>query len=190
MKLRLWVSGIGLLVLGLLFSLSQWSMGQAPEPAQTEKTCILYEPDVKDWIPDSKVQLKSIITQMQTMMDAIPSQGPLSAGIIGQIGDIYGQNGNLTGHDGWTLRGKREIVLYLSSLLACHKVSDFRMEIKSIYAKEFTDTFKNLKRNPGDVAHSVYFILCNSYVLDGQLIKVPGSITRRHQADCTNSPDN
>jgi hypothetical protein len=188
MKLRLWVFGAVLVFLGLTFFSSEGSVSQVAQTPNLTKPVIMWEPD--NPIQKSKGQLLGIIENLQKQIDAIPSKGPLSPPMISQIAELYGQNGNFTAHDGWTLRGNREIRLYFSRLLDCHKVTDFRIEIKFVYAKEFTDTVKKLTGTLEDISHSVYFILCNSFVLDGQLVRVPGSLSCAHQYPCPCKPNN
>lgn len=183
MKVRCWVLGMVFVFLGLMTFPSHGSAGQtAPAPNATG-ALIMWDPGEGSWIQNSRVQLLDIIKKLQQQIDAIPSKGPLTPAMISQIADVYGDNGNLTEHDGWTLRGKREISLYFARLLDCHRVTDLKIEIKFVYAKEFTDTFKNPKK-PEDIVHSVYFVLCISYMLDGQSVSVPGSANRAHQGSC------
>lgn len=184
MKSRFWVLGIVFVFLGLMILSPHGSVGQTAPAANIKGPLIMWDPDERSWDPVSKQQLLTIVKGLQTQLDAIPS-GSLTPAVISQIADVYGDNGNLTGYDGWTLRGKREISLYFMRLLDCHKTTDFKMEIKFVYVKEFTNTFKTAKGSPQAIVHSVYLVLSNSFMLDGQQVKVPGSTNCPHQADCT-----
>lgn len=185
MKSRFWVLGVVLVFLGLMIFSSHGSVGQTAPGPNVTGPLIMWDPGEGSWIQTSRQQLLNIIDKLRAQIDAIPSKGSLTTAMISQIADVYGDNGNLTGYDGWTLRGKREISLYFTSLLACHKIADLKIEMKFAYAKEFTDTFKNPKK-PEDIVHCVYFILCISYVLDGKLVSAPGFAYRGHQAPCQN----
>jgi hypothetical protein len=121
---------------------------------------------------------------MRTRINKIPPRVPLTPGLIAEVTALYGPNGILTGHDGLTYRGDREISMYFHQLICCHKVEDLKIEIKFVYAKEFTERAKNPNGSPEDIIHSLYFILSCSYRLDGQFVDPPSSTDCPHSRMC------
>jgi hypothetical protein len=188
MKPRLWAFGAVFLFLGLLCLSPQGSVSQTAPAARGQGPLIMWEPDESMWIPKSQAQVHMIIERLQQQVSALSPKGSLTPELISRVSDLYGQDGIFTGHDGWTLRGNREIRLYFTQLLLCHKVSDFRIEIKFVFAKEFTDTVKKETGTLDDISHSLYFILLNSYVLDGKLIRLPALLSCTHQYPCPCPP--
>jgi hypothetical protein len=132
--------------------------------------------------------LKTRVGEMKKMIDTACSKGTLTPDMVPAIAAVYGANGNFTGHDGLTYKGKCEISLYFYKLLAGnHKITDFHIQIKVIYAKEFTERM-NTEKGDTDVIHSFYFILASSFKLDGKQVDPPGSTNCRHArvCDCNN----
>jgi hypothetical protein len=157
-------------LLGMAFSAGRAVTNRPDQPrAEAMKgPMILWEPeDLKAWSEPGVAQVQHIVQQLQEDIDKIPPAGPLTKDMIARIAAIYGANGIMTGHDGETYRGSREIAMYLSYLTLCRKVTDFRIQIKLVYAKEFTAVAKNLRGSDDDIIHSLYFILSTSYKIDG-----------------------
>jgi hypothetical protein len=188
MKFRLRVFEVAFVFLGLLFVSSHASTGQAHLCLNVKLPVILWEPDESAWSQPSKAQVLTIIDRMQKIIDKIQSKGPFDKATIGDIVLAYGANGIMSGAEGWTLRGNRQIATYFSNLLRNSKVSDFKIEIKFVYAKEFTERFNDTKTPADAVVHSVYFVFSNSYSLDGRPVYSGGSTNCPHikGCDCSN----
>jgi hypothetical protein len=132
--------------------------------------------------------LKARVGDMMKSINAASSKGPLTHDMVPAIAAIYGDNGNFTGHDGLTYKGKSEISLYFYKLLAAkHTIADFHIQIKVVYAKEFTERLHKGTLDT-DVIHSFYFILASSFKLDNKQVDPPGSTNCRHArvCDCDN----
>lgn len=185
MKVRIRIFGVACVFLTLFGVQSFW--GQAPLRPCPNVSLVMWEPDVSRWSQPSRDQVLMTIERLQQAIDRIPPRGPLTPAIIRQIVDVYGANGNLTGHDGLTYKGdqaaKNKIPDYLRANMGA--ISDFSIEIKAVYAKEFTSAFKNVKNpNDNDVVHSLYFIFSNSFLLNGHLVDPPGSTNCPHIRIC------
>ncbi len=136
----------------LLFFFSGWSAGRGVQAPQGQAAAhplltkdprpqiqIFWEPAESAWKLPSKDQVFFTINSLMQKISAIPANAPLTPAMVKQITEIYGPNGNLTGHDGSTYQGSKEITLYLEQLLCCHHVSDLKIAVKLVYVKEFTD---------------------------------------------------
>jgi hypothetical protein len=164
----------------------------------TEGPIILWEPALTEgvkaggvgWSPGGKDQVMDIIKKMQDKLDQIPASGPLTEKAIGEIASVYGTNGILTGYDGTTYRGEREIAMYFRLLSLTQSVTDVRIEIKLVYAKEFVQVANNMKGSPDDVIHSLYFVLATSYKIDGVPVDPPSSTECPHIRKCECSTKN
>lgn len=183
MKSQIRVLGVAFVVAALAsFAL----IGAQPEPAPPMKPgvpVIMWEPDVSHWSPVSRTQVMNIIAGLQKRIDAIPSKVPVTPAIVGQIAAIYGANGNFTGADGWTYKGSEEIAAYLNRILIPGHLADFRIEIKFVYAKEFTERL-NKGKEPQDVVHSLYFVFSNTFMLNGRMVDPTGSTNCPHIRVC------
>ena len=177
---------LAVLLTTVVFAGAPGQMAEKQESMEATKLPwpVMWEPEFSQWNPKSRAQVVKIVSDLQKLIESIPIKVPLAQGTIPQIAAIYGGNGIFTGHDGVTYRGEREIALYLKSLIAGHKVSDFGIKIKFVYAKEFTDVLNDPHGLPDDVIHSVYFILSSSFMLDGRIVDPPGSTNCPHIRVC------
>ena len=146
---------------------------------------IFWEPAESAWRQPSKDQAFFTINSLMQKISAIPANTPLTPAMVKQITAIYGPDGNLTGYDGSTYQGSKEIALYLEQLLCCHQVSNLKIEIKLVYVKEFTDRLYSPRVQPTDIVHTLYYILSNSYMMDGHRVVPPGSTICAHQTGCS-----
>jgi hypothetical protein len=183
MKVRIRIFGVALAFLGLLFFAGQGSMSQTARPVKPPLPTIMWEPDVSHWSPASRTQVMNIIAGLQQRIDAIPSKVPVTPAIVGQIAATYGANGNFTGADGWTYKGSEEIAAYLNKVLIPGHLADFRIEIKFVYAKEFTERL-NKGKEAQDVVHSLYFVFSNAFMLNARIVDPPGSTNCPHIRIC------
>jgi hypothetical protein len=162
---------------------------------RTKEPVMIFEPaNRKEW-SDKFGGIEAvyrIIRDVQVQCDAVSGRNPLNPKTINMIVDIYGDNGNLTGHDGHTYQGRREISRYLYRLLrGGHQITDFNMSVSALYAKEMTHMIEMLKekQDDSDFVHVIYFVFSGSFKLDGKLIDPPGSSTYGHSRICDDNND-
>ena len=176
--------------------------GTKPVEAQDplKDAVVVFDPPESKWIefkPDWKARtyINEIIDEMLRPLAALQSGKPLTPDEIPLIAAIYGANGNFTGHDGLTYKGICEISMYFYRLITTHhQVTNFSIQVKAVYAKEFTERAKmakefiergNMKDIPDDlVLHSFYFILASSFKLDGKPVDPLGSTNCCHIKVC------
>jgi hypothetical protein len=187
MRRKILYGFVALAVLGAVLSAGKLaaSLPEASQGPRVNPPTLMLDPeDPKDWSANGLTQIHGIIEKLQTAIDKIPPTGPLTSGMVTDIVNIYGANGIMTGHDGATYRGTREISMYLRQLALCSRITDFRIEIRVVYAKEFTDLAKLTKGSDNDVIHSVYFILNTSYKINGVPVDPPSSTSCPHIRVC------
>jgi|GEM_PF-5963332 len=145
---------------------------------------IMWEPEnLKDWSVNGKAQVEKTIFDLQNEIARLPANGPITAEMIPQIAAIYGANGIMTGYDGKTYRGDREISKYFGQLVACRTVEDLQIRIKFVYAEEFTRA-KMKDGRDDDVIHSLYYILLCSYRVDVRVVDPLSSTSCGHIRVC------
>jgi len=181
------VAGVFLTLLGVQSFRGQVHQGPCPNVS-----VIMWEPDVSRWSPPSRDQVLMTIDNLQKAIDKVNVGGNLTPAIIDDILIVYGANGNLTGHNGLTYKGDPHAKLTIGDYLHANMgaISNFRIEIKAVYAKEFTAVLRNSQDPKGeDVVHSLYFILSNSFLLNGHPVDPTGSTNCPHirMCDCDRS---
>jgi hypothetical protein len=184
------VLAVLLLTIGFTGTGSPAPEGQAGASLQSETPLPkMWDPEVSKWSRKSQDQVEDIIKKLQKEIDLFLPAPSLDKKTIRKIAEIYGDNGIFIGHDGLTYRGRREIELYLNTLNAEHKVSNFGIQIKFVYATEFSEAFNNPNGSDEDVVHRVHFILSSSFALDGSHADPPGSTECPHirVCDCNRS---
>jgi hypothetical protein len=143
---------------------------------------IIDPPDVKNW--EGGIQyVNDYVGDLQARLGKLVLPGPLTHAMVPYIVAVYGDNGNFTGHDGVTYRGVREISVYLDTLIGCHKITNFKIELKVVYAKQIPPALR-IDRGDDTVLHNIYFIYSCSFLLDGRLIDPLGSTNCTHVKVC------
>jgi len=146
---------------------------------------IMWEPaNPNAWTVNGRAQVLGIIERMQALIRKIPLVGLVTSDVIGQVAALYGDNGILTSIDGTTLRGAREIAMYFRQLALCQRVADIRIEIKFVYAMEYTARARDAGGRPEDIVHSLYFILSCSFLVDRQPVMLASSTSCPHSRLC------
>jgi hypothetical protein len=153
----------------------------------TGQPVIIWEPAYSKWSEISRNQVKSIIAQTLSEMDAIPPTSTLDDPILEKILKLHGVNGIFTGHDGKTYRGRGEIGGHLRQFQK--NIKNLRGDLKAVYAKEFTDVLNSSKPSPEDIVHSVHLIFSWAYILNDKAVDPPSSTTFRHTRVCDWSND-
>lgn len=185
MKHLLSVTAVGLALLVMAVPSGRATAGPPEKAGGDGPPVIMWEPsDPNAWSVGGQGQVLSIIQQMEARIRKIPLTGLVTDGMIAQVAAIYGDNGTMTGDDGTTYRGAREIAMYFRALSLCRKLADLRIEIKFVYAKEFTDRARDAGGKPEDIIHSLYFILSCSYRVNGQLVDPPSATLCAHSRTC------
>lgn len=184
--MKTWIRVLGIASVLLAFvSLT----GQEPTPGQrmtqlgADRLIVIIDPpDVKDW--EGGIQyVKEYVGDLQARLGKLVLPGPLTHEMVPHIVAVYGDNGNFTGHDGVTYRGVREISVYLNTLISCHKITNFKIELKVVYAKQIPPALR-IDRGNDTVVHNIYFIYSCSFLLDGHLIDPLGSTNCSHVKVC------
>jgi hypothetical protein len=165
--------------------------GTKPVEAQDplKDAVVVFDPPESRWVefkPDwnARLYINRLIGDMLKPIAHLQSGNPLTPDAIPLIAAVYGANGNFTGHDGRTYKGICEISLYFYRLIGQYHVTDFSIQVKAVYAKEFTERAK-MKDIPDDVVlHSFYFILASSFKLDGKPVDPLGSTNCCHIKIC------
>jgi hypothetical protein len=189
MKNRMRFFGIAVFVLaGALLSGPSVKAQESPVELGADRLVVIYDPPLAtkgtlEWEESGVRYVRDYLKDLGARLGKLVIPGPLTHDMVPEIVAIYGDNGNFTGHDGVTYRGVREISVYLNSLLDCHKITDFRIEPKVVYAKQIPP---HLRIDKGDftVIHSIYFIFSCTFLVDGRLIDPLGSTDCTHVKMC------
>ena len=160
------------------------------------KPVMIFDPKTSgEWSDEfgGRGAVEDIITEVRKKCAAVSKPGVLDPAKIELIVDIYGDNGSLTGHDGHTYQGRREISRYLYRVLrGGHKITDFNIYMAAVYATELKHMIEMplVKQKNEDFVHVLYFVFAGSYMMDVNLIDPPGSSTYGHRRVCEGDPDN
>jgi hypothetical protein len=145
---------VALVLLAMAIPPGKAVTGQEKTQSLAPPPMVTWEPiDPNAWSQNGRAQVSGIIQRMQKSIDLLPPKGLLTGDTVRQVAAIYGPNGILTGYDGLTYRGAREIAMYFHQLMFSRHVEDLKIEIKFVYAKEFTDgstrRHRPIARTPG-----------------------------------------
>ncbi|MEN6311375.1 MAG: hypothetical protein ABFD80_07545, partial [Acidobacteriota bacterium] len=113
MKHLLRVTAIAVVILAMAVPSGRASAGPPPKDGEETPPVIMWEPaDPNAWTIGGRRQVASIIERMEARIHKIPPDVLVTPDVIGEIAAIYGDNASLTGYDGTTYRGAREIAMY------------------------------------------------------------------------------
>ncbi len=182
---------VGIALVALAGALMAGQVGRAQEPPielGADRVVVIYDPPLATkgelaWEESGVNYVRGYEKELRVRLAKLVLPGPLTHGMLRDIVAVYGDNGSFTGHDGVTYRGVREIAVYFTSLLDRHKITEFRIEPKVVYAKQIPP---HMRVDKGDetVIHSIYLILSCTFRLDGRLIDPLGSTSCSHVKLC------
>ena len=182
MKTWIQVAGVTFIVIVFLFSSSA---GCREGAAAASKYVINYVPPESSWQQESKDQVNKVIDKIEKEIEAInaldTSQG-LTNEAIRKIVALHGRNGTYKTHARTTCRGDGEIGVYLT--LNRDLISNYRIELKVVYAEEYTSVLYAKEKKDGDVVHGFVFIFSNKYKFEGKDVDPDSSTSCPHVRLC------